>query len=238
MNLPKPIRMITTTRRALRASRKLSTIGRVRKKRVVMLTVGAIIFLTCSIGLAVPHSSMGLWIQPQATLGSTKPAPGDSSEASQKDHRHREHLPQWFRDHQNLSPEAQEQALRNEPGFNRLSAQEQDRLFRRLRQLDAMSPERRERTLQWMEALEKLSPPQRQQVRLIVHTIRQMPRPRRRMMRQAFRNLSQLPAAQRQATLNSPQYESQFSAEERQMLRTLMIVQPYLPQPAPGAGKR
>lgn len=146
-----------------------------------------------------------------------------------------EHLPQWFRQHQNLSLPAQQQALRNEPGFNRLPPLEQQRLFNRLQQLNAMPQARRERTLQRMEALEKLSPEQRQQVRNTMQQITQMPDDRRLMMHKAFRDLTQLPPEQRQAILNSPQFKSQFSDHEREMLNTLMSVQPYDPPRQSGA---
>ncbi len=149
--------------------------------------------------------------------------------------RRQQHLPQWFRQHQNLSPQAQERALRNEPGFDRLPPREQQRLFNRLQQLNAMPPERRERTLQRMEALERLSPEQRQQVRSAMQQVTQMPADRQRMMHKAFRDLSQLPPEQRQAVLNSSQFKNQFSDNERQTLGTLMSVQPYSP-PAVNSG--
>lgn len=150
--------------------------------------------------------------------------------------RHPEHLPQWYRQHQNLSPQDQQRALHNEPGFNRLPLQEQQRLTNRLQQLNSMPPERRQRILQRNEALERLSPEQRQQVRSTMQQVSQMPDDRRRMMRRAFRDIAQLPPGQRQTILDSPQLKTQFSDQERQMLGTMMIVEPYNPEPPPGQG--
>lgn len=147
-----------------------------------------------------------------------------------------EHLPQWFRRHQYLSPQAQERALRNEPGFNRLPPAKQQRLLNRLRQLDAMPPLQRERTLQRMEAMERLSPDQRQEVRSAMQQVTMMPPERRMMVRKAFRDLSQMPPRERWAMLNSARFRAQFSNWERQMLSTLLSVQPYAPAPPPNPG--
>ena len=54
-------------------------------------------------------------------------------------------------------------------------------------------------------------------------------------MHDAFHTLSHVPPMQRQALLNSPEYQRRFSYQERQMLTTLMRVQPYTPPSyAPG----
>lgn len=148
----------------------------------------------------------------------------------------REHLPQWFRQHENMSPRAQQRALHREPGFNRLPPQEQRRLSNRLRQLDAMPPAQRQRTMQRVEAWERLTPQQRHQVRAAVQHVSQLPPPRQRMLHKAFRDLSRVPPAQRQAIMNSPQFRLQFSPDERHTLRTLMSIQPYTPpHPPPSA---
>jgi hypothetical protein len=149
-----------------------------------------------------------------------------------------EHLPQWFRQHQNLSFPAQEHALHNEPGFNRLPPATQERLLNRLRQLNTMPPLQRERTLQRMEAMERLSPAQRQEVRNAMQQVTEMAPDRQRMMHKAFRDLSQMPYQQRWAILNSQQFRVQFSDWERQTLGTILSVQPYATDPSVGPGSR
>lgn len=140
-----------------------------------------------------------------------------------------QHLAQWLRQHQNLSLGAQERALRKESGFNRLPSDTQKRLIDRLQQLNAMPPAQRERTLQWMEALEKLSPAQRQQIHAAMQQVGELPPARQRMLRKASRDLRQLPQEQRQAVLESSQFKGKFSDQEREILKTLMSAQPYVP---------
>lgn len=199
-----------------------------------MLALATSIFvLTCAAGWAAPRTAAD-W-RPRFVLASGGAVSFVGQRQGNQQH-HQEHLPQWFRQHQNLPPQAQERALRNEPGFNRLPPRQQQRLFNRLQQLNAMPSGRRERTLQRMEAMEKLSHGQRQQVRSTMRQVTQMPEDRRRMMHKAFRDLTQLPPEQRQSILESPQFKRQFSDQERQMLGTLMSVQPYSPEQRPAAG--
>ncbi len=140
-----------------------------------------------------------------------------------------EHLGPWLNQHQNMSLDAQERALRNEPGFNRLPPARQQRLFNRLQQLNAMPPAQRARTLDRLETWERLSPGQRQQVRIGIQQVNEMPFPRQQLMHKAVRDLSEFPPDQRQSILNSPQFRHQFSDSEREVLGTLMLAQPYTP---------
>jgi DNA-directed RNA polymerase subunit F len=141
----------------------------------------------------------------------------------------REHLGEWLRQHQNMSFQEQERALRTEPGFNRLPPARQQRLLERLQQLDAMPPGRRERMLERLETWERLSPEQRQQVRVGIIEVHQMPFDRQIMMHRAVRDLSEFPQAQRGEILNSPEFLRHYSDYERQVLATLMMAQPYEP---------
>lgn len=141
----------------------------------------------------------------------------------------RPHLAQWLRQHQNMSPQQQQRALRDEPGFNRLPPQRQQRLLKRLQQVDAMPPLQRERTLERIEALEKLSPQERAQVHNAMQEVGSLPPQRQRMMHRAFHELSQLPPEQRESALHSPPFRGEFSDRERQILTTLIKVQPYVP---------
>ena len=198
----------------------------------------AILLLTGAIGWAAPHPPWaGAPGMRQAILWEGGGTWFAARHPQYPPHR-REHLPEWFRQHQYLPPWAQERALRNEPGFNRLSPQEQQRLIMRLRQLDAMPPGRRERMLQSMEAMEKLSPSQRQEVRRAMQQVMQLPPDRRWMMHNAYRDLSHMPPRQRWQVLNSPQFQEQFSQWERELLSTLLSVQPYSSQAGPGPGPR
>ncbi len=144
------------------------------------------------------------------------------------------HLGEWIRNHQDLTPEQQIQALRAEPGFNRLPSQVQLRLQNRLNELNAMPPAQRERTLRHMEALEKLSPAQRQQMVQMMQQVSELPLDRRRRMYEAFRFLREFPVEQRQQILNSSAFQSQYSDSERQILSNVMRLEPYTPPATPG----
>ena len=149
-----------------------------------------------------------------------RPAPSQSE---------REHLGEWLRQHQNMSFQEQERALRTEPGFNRLPPAKQQKLLERLQQLDAMPPARRERMLARLETWERLSPEQRQQVRVGILEVHQMPFDRQVMIHRAVRDLSEFPQWQRGDILNSPEFRRHYSDYERQVLATLMMAQPYEP---------
>jgi hypothetical protein len=140
-----------------------------------------------------------------------------------------EHLGEWLRQHQDMTFQEQEHALRTEPGFNRLPAAKQQRLLERLQQLDAMPPAKRERMLARLETWERLSPEQRQQVRVGILEVHQMPFDRQVMIHRAVRDLSEFPQSQRGGILNSPEFRHHYSDYERQVLATLMMAQPYEP---------
>ncbi|MGA7521582.1 MAG: DUF3106 domain-containing protein [Acidobacteriaceae bacterium] len=138
-----------------------------------------------------------------------------------------EHLPQWLNQHQNLSPQQQENLLRREPGFNRLAPDQQQRVMNRLRTLDARPPEQRERFAERNEMFERLSPEQRQNVRAASQAVRQMPEDRRRMVDRAFNDLRQIPSDQRQAILNSARFDATYTPQERHVLGSLLSIEPY-----------
>lgn len=189
------------------------------------------------VALCVPSFARRSSASPELAISGPNAASG-SSLGGEKGSAHsqpssRPHLAQWLNEHRDMPLNEQERALRNEPGFGRLPVARQQRLLKRLQQLNAMPRQQRARTLQRMEALEKLSPQQREQLRQVVREVGGMPQPRQRMMHKAFHDLSQLPPEQRDAVLDSPQFKSQFSDRERQILGTLMSVQPYQPAQAP-----
>lgn len=212
-----------------RCRERASVIFTHQKKKAILAAI-SILLLTGGMGWAAPggHWRSAAWAQDNGGVFGG-PRSGHSAQRE-------EHLPQWFRRHQYLPPQAQERALRKQPGFDRLPPAKQQRLLNRLRQLDSMPPLKRERTLQWMEALERLSPEQRQQVRSAMQEVTTMAPDRRRMMHKAFRDLSQMPRDQRWAILNSSQFRAEFSDWERETLGTLLSVQPYVPAPRSGPG--
>jgi hypothetical protein len=140
------------------------------------------------------------------------------------------HLGNWLQSHQGQSFAGQENALRREPGFNRLPQQQQQRLVDRLHQLDAMPPQQRQRTLGRIENMERLNPDRRQAVRTSAQELGSMDPARQQQVRGAFRVLREMPPGQREQVLNSPAYRSMYSDHERQMLGNLLSVEPYSPR--------
>ncbi len=140
------------------------------------------------------------------------------------------HLGNWLQSHQGESFVGQENALRREPGFNRLPQQQQQRLVDRLHQLDTMPPQQRQRTLGRVENMERLSPERRQAVRGSAQELSNMDPARKQQVRGAFRTLRDIPPGQRQQVLNSPAYRSMYTEHERQVLSNLLSVEPYTPR--------
>jgi hypothetical protein len=148
---------------------------------------------------------------------------------------HQEHLAQWMQSHGNLTPQQQQRALEQEPGFRQLPPQTQQRMRDRLSQLQSMNPQQRQRTLERAEQIEQLNPQQRQQVRGAMSQLGNLPLDRRRLVARAFRDLRAMPPAQREAYLHSGILESQFSPEERGTLTNLLSVEPLIPNQRPQA---
>jgi hypothetical protein len=140
------------------------------------------------------------------------------------------HLGNWLQNHQGESFTGQENALRREPGFNRLPQPQQQRLIDRLHQLDSMPPQQRQRWIGRNENMERLSPERRQEVRSSVQELHSMNPTRKQQVQAAWRVLRDMPPAQREHVLNSPAYRSMYSDHERQILGNLLSVEPYQPR--------
>jgi hypothetical protein len=140
------------------------------------------------------------------------------------------HLDNWLQSHQGESFVGQENALRREPGFNRLPPQQQQRLVDRLHQLDTMPPQQRQRTVGRIENMERLTPDRRQAVRNSAQELSNMDPARKQQVRGAFRALREMPPGERERVLNSPAYRSMYSDHERQVLGNLLSVEPYTPR--------
>lgn len=144
-----------------------------------------------------------------------------------------EHLPQWYHQHQDMSLQQQERALRRQPGFNKLSPAQRRRVLNRLRYLDSQPPAVRARIMARNEAFERLSPERRQEVRAAAQAFQRMPVYRKQQMGRAFNALRALPPDQRKEILNSAGFRSQYSPRERHILSNLLSIEPYQPQQQP-----
>ena len=143
-----------------------------------------------------------------------------------------EHLGEWMKKNQGLTPDQQIEKLQRERGFNQLTPQQQQGVTNRLRQLDQMPPQQRQRVLERVENMEHLSPQQQEQVRASARTLGQMPADRQQAVKDAIRNLRNVPPGLRESELNS-KYGSQLTPQERGIVGNLLSVESYHPPPPP-----
>ena len=157
---------------------------------------------------------------PQGSGKIRPPASGD----------HQVHLGAWLTQHQNMSPTQQQQALRNEPGFDRLSPQSQQNLMHRLAQINSMPAPQRQRLLAYIEAWGQLSPQRQQRVRSALEAIRSLTLDRQRMVKRAIRDLRGHTSSEREAIMASSQFRTQFTFDEQNLISDVVAVEPYMPQ--------
>jgi hypothetical protein len=178
-----------------------------------------------------PHAQAPRAEQPQAS----RPAPIVRNEnANNPAGAHApkgEHLAEWMNQHSNLTPDQQQRALENEPGFRELPQATQQRMHDRLSQLNAMTPAQRDHLLARNEAMEHLTPDQRSQVRGVMQQLGSLPPDQRRVVARSFRELRDLPPDQRIAAMNSDRYRSQLNDAQRNTLTNLIRIEPMLPPP-------
>ena len=180
----------------------------------------------------------------QGTAGSyavVRPQRGSAARSGAPGAPRGEHLAQWMSQHSNLTPEQQQQALAQEPGFGRLPTETQQRMRERLSQLDAMPPTKRQRVLERTEAMERLAPEQRAEVRGAMSQLGALPIEQRRTVARTFRALHDLPPEQRQSALASGRLGPPLDGAQQAALDRLLRAEPLLqgffpaqPSRAPG----
>lgn len=144
-----------------------------------------------------------------------------------------QHLPEWWNNHRNLSPDQRAEALRREPGFRSLPQDQQQRLLNRMQTFSQRPPEQQQRTMARNEAFQQLPPQRKQEVLQSSHALSQMSPDRKRIVGHAFQQLRNLPPQERQQFLNSGSYASQFSPQERTVLSNMLSIEPYQPHGIP-----
>lgn len=132
-----------------------------------------------------------------------------------------------------MSLAEQQKALRNEPGFDRLSPRSQQDLMDRLAQITSMPQDRRQRMLAYIEAWERLTPQRQERVRSALEAIRTLRPDRQRMVRDAIRGLREHTSGEREAIMGSSQFRAQFNFDEQNIIRGVVAVEPYLPRAHP-----
>ena len=146
------------------------------------------------------------------------------------------HLNDWMRKHSNLTPEQQQQALEQVPGFHDYPQVTQQRLRDELARVNALPPQERQRKLQEGEELERLTPEQHAQWTGALQQYTSLPQDQKRAVNRSLMALRLLPPAQRAAALNSGRYTYGFNDAQRSTLNNLIRVEPLVPSgfaPAP-----
>jgi hypothetical protein len=156
-----------------------------------------------------------------------RPAPGAAMRPGMNGAGRPGHLQDWMAHHQNMTPAQQENQLRSEPGFNRLSPDQQARVMSRFHTLESRPPEQRDRITGRVEAFERLSPGEKQDVKTSAAAMAAMRPDRQALARRAFNDLRQVPPDQRQQILNSARFSQEFSPQERHVIGSLLSIEPY-----------
>ncbi len=195
----------------------MAAVGTSRRNALAQ-AAGAACLLACSVASA------------QAQRGQFHGRPGVYTTRPAENHArptNGQHLPQWLAQHQNLSPAEQENALRAERGFSRLSSDQQQALISRLHRFDMESPAQRQRVSEWNERFMALPPERQQEIRGASQSLAQMPSDRRQAVREAFRDLRTMPPDQRQQALGSARFQAEYTPQERTVLGNLLSIEPY-----------
>lgn len=125
----------------------------------------------------------------------------------------------WLRQHMTAPPSQQEQQLRNDPNFQRLSPEKQNQLLDRLRKFNSQPPEQKAKILNRMETFEHMTPQQQQQARNLFSQYHNLPEDQRDKVSQAYRRLRGMPPSARNELLNSDEFRNNYTAEQRDLLR-------------------
>ena len=128
------------------------------------------------------------------------------------------HEGDWLRQHQDQTLEQQQQALRSDPGFQKLPPQRQQQLMNQLQRFSQMTPEQRQTMLQRMETWEHLTLDQKQQALVVWNRFRQLPDDRRDQVHKVYQRLMNMPQDQRQQFMNSERFRGMFNDQEREII--------------------
>lgn len=139
------------------------------------------------------------------------------------------HSGDWLRRNMDLTPQQQQQKLRNDPAFQKLTPEQQQRLTDQLNHFNSLNPNQKQRMLDRMEWMEHLPPEQHQQVQQMRQQMSQLDPTRRQAIRRAMVSMRDLTPEERHKMIDSPQMASSFSAEERKIMHGVADVR--MPKP-------
>ena len=121
-----------------------------------------------------------------------------------------------------MSPEEQQEFMRNDPRFQHLPSRQQENIQRRLEEFNKLPPTQRETLRERYELFQQLSPEQQDRARALYRQWHEQPAGRRRELRQEFQHLREATPEERKLRLESPEFRARFSEAERDLLRGLV----------------
>lgn len=143
-----------------------------------------------------------------------KPLPGPAARQGMVDHL------------MSLTPEQQQQFMRNNPRFLSLPPLQQQRIRERLEQFNSLPPARQQALRERYELFRQLPPEQQNEARALYRQWSQYPPDRRQALLRGFRRLRDAPPGQRQQMMESEEFRNRFSDGEQQTLRGLVNLLP------------
>jgi hypothetical protein len=133
----------------------------------------------------------------------------------------------WMQQRANMPLPDMLRQLENEQGFRQANPVQQERMRNQLIRLYNMQPQQRDRVLQGNEALAQMSPEQRQQFNTTMQQYAALTPDRRPLVARAFAALRRVAPAERQRAVATYPGLGQLAPPERQLLRNLLIWEPY-----------
>ena len=144
--------------------------------------------------------------------------------------------PVWADRLQEMTPEQQENFLKNNARFQGLPPQQQAQIRRNLQAFNRLTPEQKQEVLNNTRVWQQMSPQQRVYVRqTLLPAWRNLPPPRRQLLLGKLRQLRGLSDSERTAKLNDETFVGGLNPDERQMLGDLSRLR--ITGAPPGAGE-
>ncbi len=127
-----------------------------------------------------------------------------------------------------LTPEEQQNFMREDPRFQRLPPRQRKIIQQRLEEFNHLPPARREALRERYELFQRLSPAQQERARALYRQWSEQPPERRLELRKELRRLRESAPEERKVRMESEAFQKRFSEEEQELLKGLAEL---LPEP-------
>ena len=140
-----------------------------------------------------------------------------------------------------LPADEQDQALRDDPGFQRMPAEAQERMRRQVRRMSRMSRRpagERERMLERERRFSRMTLEQQEQARQVFAEWRRLPRERKQAIQEKLRQLRGLAPEARKQRLEDPAFLEGLEPSEQELMRELANLREVMPRSNRGRRRR